>query len=136
MGMWGGSHTHYTRVYLISCWGQCTEMYRHTCLSTFYYKGQRSHQWSTIQARPSTLPHWRTKYWGCTANTGGVGVTDILLDVRTAGNHLHISDDGKTASRSSSHQNRPETPERFQDPQVMSSQSFSSGRHLLGRGCR
>ncbi|XP_073473175.1 uncharacterized protein [Aquarana catesbeiana] len=56
------------------------------------------------------------------------GVTDILLDVRTAGNDLHISDDRKTAS-SSSHQNRPETPERFQDSQVMSSQRFSSGRH-------
>ncbi|CAI9609957.1 unnamed protein product, partial [Staurois parvus] len=57
------------------------------------------------------------------------GVSDILLDVRTAANDLHISDDGKTVS-CSSHQNRPETPERFQDcPQVMSSQSFSSGRH-------
>ncbi|XP_073468191.1 E3 ubiquitin-protein ligase TRIM39-like [Aquarana catesbeiana] len=57
------------------------------------------------------------------------GVTDILLDVRTAGNNLHISDDRKTVSFSSSHQNRPETPERFQDYQVMSSQRFSSGRH-------
>ncbi|CAI9624013.1 unnamed protein product, partial [Staurois parvus] len=68
---------------------------------------------------------------GLYSKHGGVsGVTDILLDVRTAGNGLHISDDGKTASRSSSHQNRPKTPERFQDwPQVMSSQSFSSGRH-------
>ncbi|XP_040191635.1 E3 ubiquitin/ISG15 ligase TRIM25-like isoform X2 [Rana temporaria] len=57
------------------------------------------------------------------------GVTDILLDVRTADNHLHISDDRKTVSWSSSQQNRPETPERFQGRQVMSSQSFSSGRH-------
>ncbi|XP_073472862.1 uncharacterized protein [Aquarana catesbeiana] len=57
------------------------------------------------------------------------GVTDILLDVRTAGNYLHISDDRKTASKSLSHQNHPETPERFQDSQVMSSQRFSSGRH-------
>ncbi|XP_073473030.1 uncharacterized protein [Aquarana catesbeiana] len=57
------------------------------------------------------------------------GVTDILLDVRTAGNYLHISDDRKTVSESSSHQNHPETPERFQDYQVMSSQRFSSGRH-------
>ncbi|XP_073468242.1 LOW QUALITY PROTEIN: E3 ubiquitin/ISG15 ligase TRIM25-like [Aquarana catesbeiana] len=60
--------------------------------------------------------------------SGVLGVTDILLDVRTAGNKLHISDDRKTASRSS-HQNHPETPERFQYRQVMSSQRFSSGRH-------
>ncbi|XP_077334350.1 E3 ubiquitin/ISG15 ligase TRIM25-like [Lithobates pipiens] len=61
--------------------------------------------------------------------SGVSGVTDILLDVRTAGNYLHISDDMKTASWSSSHQNRPETSERFEDCQVMSSQRFSSGRH-------
>ncbi|XP_073468664.1 E3 ubiquitin/ISG15 ligase TRIM25-like [Aquarana catesbeiana] len=60
---------------------------------------------------------------------GVSGVTDILLDVSTAGNNLHISDDRKSASWSSSHQNRPETPERFQGSQVLSSQSFSSGRH-------
>ncbi|XP_073468095.1 E3 ubiquitin/ISG15 ligase TRIM25-like [Aquarana catesbeiana] len=67
---------------------------------------------------------------GAVQQTSGVsGVTDILLDVRTAGNNLHISDDRKTASFSSSHQNRPETPERFYCPQVISSQSFSSGRH-------
>ncbi|XP_040191601.1 E3 ubiquitin-protein ligase TRIM39-like [Rana temporaria] len=58
---------------------------------------------------------------------GVSGVTDILLDVSTAGNHLHISDDRKTVS-TSLHQNRPETPERFEYPQVMSSQRFS-GRH-------
>ncbi|XP_077334619.1 uncharacterized protein LOC143975965 [Lithobates pipiens] len=66
---------------------------------------------------------------GAVQQTSGVsGVTDILLDVRTAGNNLHISDDRKTAS-SSSHQNRPETPERFEYHQVLSSQRFSSGRH-------
>ncbi|XP_073469603.1 E3 ubiquitin/ISG15 ligase TRIM25-like [Aquarana catesbeiana] len=65
---------------------------------------------------------------GAVQQTLGVsGVTDILLDVGTAANNLHISDDRKTAS--SSYQNRPETPERFQDCQVMSSQRFSSGRH-------
>ncbi|KAM5193622.1 E3 ubiquitin/ISG15 ligase TRIM25-like [Mantella aurantiaca] len=56
------------------------------------------------------------------------GVTDILLDVGTAGNYLHISDDRKAVSKSSP-QNRPETPERFQFAQVISCQSFSSGRH-------
>ncbi|XP_073468184.1 E3 ubiquitin/ISG15 ligase TRIM25-like [Aquarana catesbeiana] len=67
---------------------------------------------------------------GAVQQTSGVsGVTDILLDVRTAANDLHISDDRKAVSSSSSPQNRPETPERFEDSQVMSSQRFSSGRH-------
>ncbi|XP_077327050.1 E3 ubiquitin-protein ligase Midline-1-like [Lithobates pipiens] len=58
------------------------------------------------------------------------GAADILLDVNTAHNILHISDDRKTVSRSHRKQNRPETPERFQDSsQVLSSRSFSSGRH-------
>ncbi|XP_068099573.1 E3 ubiquitin/ISG15 ligase TRIM25-like [Hyperolius riggenbachi] len=63
--------------------------------------------------------------------TGGISVqpADILLDVTTAGNRLQISDDRKTASWSHIEQNRPETPERFQSPQVLSSRSFSSGRH-------
>ncbi|XP_068108040.1 E3 ubiquitin-protein ligase TRIM11-like [Hyperolius riggenbachi] len=64
--------------------------------------------------------------------TGGLSVqpADILLDVNTASNGLHVSDDRKTASWSDIRQNRPETPERFQDkPQVLSSRSFSSGRH-------
>ncbi|KAM5172080.1 uncharacterized protein ACMZJ9_004935 [Mantella aurantiaca] len=60
---------------------------------------------------------------------------DTLLDVNTAHNDLYILDDRKTVSRSHIKQNRPETPERFQGyylhycPQVLSSQSFSSGRH-------
>ncbi|XP_040203013.1 E3 ubiquitin/ISG15 ligase TRIM25-like [Rana temporaria] len=55
---------------------------------------------------------------------------DILLDVNTAHNYLHISDDRKTVSRSDINQNRPKTPERFLGcAQVFSSQSFSSGRH-------
>ncbi|KAM9315541.1 E3 ubiquitin-protein ligase TRIM7-like [Gastrophryne carolinensis] len=54
---------------------------------------------------------------------------DILLDVNTANNNLHISDDRKTVSWSDIEQNRPDTPERFQDSQMLSSRSFSSGRH-------
>ncbi|XP_077327107.1 E3 ubiquitin/ISG15 ligase TRIM25-like [Lithobates pipiens] len=58
------------------------------------------------------------------------GAADILLDVNTAHNNLHISDDRKTVSWSDRKQNYPETPERFQRySQVLSSQSFSSGRH-------
>ncbi|XP_073473286.1 E3 ubiquitin-protein ligase TRIM39-like [Aquarana catesbeiana] len=68
---------------------------------------------------------------GAVQQTSGVsGVTDILLDVRTAGNNLHISDDRKTLCRTYERLNHPETPQRFQDySQVMSSQRFSSGRH-------
>ncbi|KAM5191707.1 E3 ubiquitin-protein ligase TRIM39-like [Mantella aurantiaca] len=56
--------------------------------------------------------------------------TDILLDVKTACNELHISDDRRTASRSDHNQNRPETRETFYYyPQVISCQRFSSGRH-------
>ncbi|XP_077327219.1 E3 ubiquitin-protein ligase TRIM39-like [Lithobates pipiens] len=54
---------------------------------------------------------------------------DILLDVNTADNILQISDDRKTVSRLNINQNHPKKPERFQYPLVLSSQSFSSGRH-------
>ncbi|XP_040203016.1 E3 ubiquitin-protein ligase TRIM39-like, partial [Rana temporaria] len=58
---------------------------------------------------------------------------DILLDVNTAHNYLHISDDRKTVSWSDRYENRPKTPERFQFySQVLSSRSFSSGRHYWG----
>uniref|UniRef100_A0A8C5QYN6 Uncharacterized protein n=1 Tax=Leptobrachium leishanense TaxID=445787 RepID=A0A8C5QYN6_9ANUR len=55
--------------------------------------------------------------------------SDMLLDVNTAGNDASVSEDLKTASGSGTNQSRPETPERFQYPQVLSSRSFSSGRH-------
>ncbi|CAN2390182.1 RING [Pristimantis euphronides] len=58
-----------------------------------------------------------------------VDPADILLDVNTAGNNLHISDDLKTATGSQEEQNRPETAERFQYNQVMSKRRFTSGRH-------
>ncbi|XP_040203153.1 E3 ubiquitin/ISG15 ligase TRIM25-like [Rana temporaria] len=57
------------------------------------------------------------------------GAADILLDGNTINKYLQISDDRKTVSRSHIDQNYPKTPERFQCSQVMSSQSFSSGRH-------
>ncbi|XP_063283180.1 tripartite motif-containing protein 14-like [Pelobates fuscus] len=55
--------------------------------------------------------------------------SDMLLDVNTAGNNVTVSGDMKTVSRSRINQSRPETPERFQSNQVLSSRSFSSGRH-------
>ncbi|XP_068094174.1 E3 ubiquitin/ISG15 ligase TRIM25-like [Hyperolius riggenbachi] len=65
--------------------------------------------------------------------TGGCIIqeaTDISLDINTAHNKLHISDNMKIVSRSDISQNRPQTPERCQTYcQVISRQSFSSGRH-------
>ncbi|KAM4632476.1 E3 ubiquitin/ISG15 ligase TRIM25-like [Discoglossus pictus] len=55
--------------------------------------------------------------------------SDILLDVNTAGNDITVSGDLKTISRAEINQQRPETPERFQCNQVLSTRSFSSGRH-------
>ncbi|XP_063296800.1 tripartite motif-containing protein 14-like [Pelobates fuscus] len=55
--------------------------------------------------------------------------SDMLLDVNTAANHVTVSGDMKTVSWSVINQRRPETPERFQSNQVLSSRSFSSGRH-------
>ncbi|XP_077327221.1 E3 ubiquitin-protein ligase TRIM39-like [Lithobates pipiens] len=58
------------------------------------------------------------------------GAADILLDVNTAHNYLYISDDRKTVSWSDRIQKLPETLKRFTEyPQVLSNQSFSSGRH-------
>ncbi|XP_068128137.1 E3 ubiquitin/ISG15 ligase TRIM25-like [Hyperolius riggenbachi] len=64
--------------------------------------------------------------------TGGVYLqpAHILLDLNTANNELQISHDRKSVSKSDTSQNRPQTAERFHNrPQVLSSQSFSSGRY-------
>uniref|UniRef100_A0A8C5QVT0 E3 ubiquitin/ISG15 ligase TRIM25-like n=1 Tax=Leptobrachium leishanense TaxID=445787 RepID=A0A8C5QVT0_9ANUR len=55
--------------------------------------------------------------------------SDMLLDVNTACNYVSVSEDLKTVSWSGINQRRPETPERFQYRQVLSSRSFSSGQH-------
>ncbi|XP_018425993.1 PREDICTED: E3 ubiquitin/ISG15 ligase TRIM25-like [Nanorana parkeri] len=61
---------------------------------------------------------------------------DMFLDVNTAHNNLHISDDRKTAAWSEIMQNRPETPERFQRfCNVLGSSSFSSGRYYWEAEC-
>ncbi|CAN2390179.1 B-Box C-terminal domain [Pristimantis euphronides] len=54
---------------------------------------------------------------------------DIKLDVNTASNNLHISDDLKTATATQEKQNGSETAERFRYNQVMSRRRFSSGQH-------
>ncbi|XP_075144259.1 tripartite motif-containing protein 75-like [Leptodactylus fuscus] len=55
---------------------------------------------------------------------------DILMDVNTANNYVHISDNWKIITWTKNNQNRPETAERFKNtPQVISNVRFSSGRH-------
>ncbi|XP_069822128.1 E3 ubiquitin/ISG15 ligase TRIM25-like [Dendropsophus ebraccatus] len=54
---------------------------------------------------------------------------DIILDINTASNNLLISRNLKTATRTTSNQNRVETAKRFEGYQVMGSRGFSSGRH-------
>ncbi|XP_077323174.1 E3 ubiquitin/ISG15 ligase TRIM25-like [Lithobates pipiens] len=99
-----------------------------------HINARRHFQFRRFPRRSSTIQHSHLQAGGpnigAVQQTSGVlGATDILLDVGTASNNLHISDDRKTVSSSSSRQNHPETPERFGCSQVMSSQRFSSGRH-------
>ncbi|XP_063788584.1 tripartite motif-containing protein 75-like [Pseudophryne corroboree] len=54
---------------------------------------------------------------------------DILLDIKTAYNYMIISGDRRSASYTDVYQHRPNGPERFIVRQVLSSCSFSSGRH-------
>uniref|UniRef100_A0A8C5WBT7 B30.2/SPRY domain-containing protein n=1 Tax=Leptobrachium leishanense TaxID=445787 RepID=A0A8C5WBT7_9ANUR len=55
--------------------------------------------------------------------------SDMLLDVNTASNYVSVSEDLKTVSWTKINQRRPKTPERFHYNQVLSSRSFSLGRH-------
>ncbi|XP_075071509.1 E3 ubiquitin/ISG15 ligase TRIM25-like [Mixophyes fleayi] len=56
-------------------------------------------------------------------------VTEIILDINTAANNLRVASDLKTAYWSAAYQNRPETYERFQYNQVVSTKSFYSQKH-------
>ncbi|KAM5192005.1 LOW QUALITY PROTEIN: uncharacterized protein ACMZJ9_004975 [Mantella aurantiaca] len=110
---------------------ECTHVYPHP---TTKGKGHINSQLSWPRPQPASTVQCSHCQAGGTVETvqktsGVSGVTDILLDVRTAGNDLHISGDRKTASGSYDCRNRPETPGRFECPQVISCQGFSSGRH-------
>ncbi|OCT69531.1 E3 ubiquitin/ISG15 ligase TRIM25 [Xenopus laevis] len=59
----------------------------------------------------------------------GQEATDLVLDINTAGNYLAVSEDEKTASLSQTDQGYPPSSERFHWCQVLSTRSFSSGRH-------
>ncbi|XP_044160522.1 E3 ubiquitin-protein ligase TRIM39-like [Bufo gargarizans] len=55
--------------------------------------------------------------------------SDVFLDIDTAHNNIIISQDLQSASYTGTPQNRPDGPKRFKSRQVLSSHSFSSGRH-------
>ncbi|XP_073492366.1 E3 ubiquitin-protein ligase TRIM39-like [Aquarana catesbeiana] len=59
----------------------------------------------------------------------GVEKSDILLDINTAHKNFIISEDLRTASCSITCQNRPDGPERFESKQILSTNSFTSGKH-------
>eukprot|EP00079_Xenopus_tropicalis_P018243 XP_004919452.1 PREDICTED: tripartite motif-containing protein 7-like [Xenopus tropicalis] len=59
----------------------------------------------------------------------GQEATELVLDINTTGNDVSVSGDRKSASYSLKDQRRPQTPERFQVSQALSTRSFPSGRH-------
>ncbi|OCT63127.1 E3 ubiquitin-protein ligase TRIM39 [Xenopus laevis] len=54
---------------------------------------------------------------------------DLQLDINTAANSLNISDDRKAVYSTAIDQGRPESHHRFASSYVLSTRSFSSGRH-------
>ncbi|KAG8548713.1 hypothetical protein GDO81_024458 [Engystomops pustulosus] len=66
---------------------------------------------------------------GVKARLSGPGRAGLLMDINTAGSHVHLSHDSKTAAWSNENQNYPERPGRCQYPQILSSDSFHTGRH-------
>ncbi|XP_002940232.3 E3 ubiquitin/ISG15 ligase TRIM25 [Xenopus tropicalis] len=59
----------------------------------------------------------------------GQEATELALDINMAGNRVSVSGYGISASYSHTAQCRPQTPERFQYSQALSSRRFPSGRH-------
>ncbi|KAM9305400.1 uncharacterized protein PAF06_013951 [Gastrophryne carolinensis] len=55
--------------------------------------------------------------------------SDITLDIDTAQNNIIVSEDLRSASYSATNQKRLNRPLRFKSCQVLSTHSFSSGRH-------
>ncbi|XP_041419772.1 butyrophilin subfamily 3 member A3 [Xenopus laevis] len=60
----------------------------------------------------------------------GQEATEMFLDMNTAGQLVDIAGDNDTVAYIGTEQGHPEVPQRFKDhPQVLSTNSFSSGRH-------
>ncbi|XP_073524555.1 E3 ubiquitin-protein ligase TRIM7-like [Phyllobates terribilis] len=56
--------------------------------------------------------------------------SEIFLDEDTAGNNIRVLPDMKSFYWVETHEPKPKTPQRFKDHQVLSSSSFSTGRHF------
>ncbi|XP_077346694.1 tripartite motif-containing protein 75-like [Lithobates pipiens] len=111
------------------------------CADTYVYPHSSAKEMLPFIAKPSrkhpkptpTIQHSHHQAGGpkigAVQKTWGVPeFGDILLDVSTASNHLVIADDKKTVYRSPYKVFR-ELPGGFRCSQVISIQSFSSGRH-------
>ncbi|XP_069610710.1 E3 ubiquitin/ISG15 ligase TRIM25-like [Ranitomeya imitator] len=59
----------------------------------------------------------------------------VILNVNTAASNLLVSDHQKAITYMDMHQPRPETPERFEQNQILSVNMFSSGRHYWDVEC-
>ncbi|OCT81746.1 E3 ubiquitin-protein ligase TRIM7 [Xenopus laevis] len=59
----------------------------------------------------------------------GQEATDMLLDINTASSQLSLSDDWRSLSHSCTDQCYPQSPEEFQYPQALSTNTFTPGRH-------
>ncbi|OCT75098.1 E3 ubiquitin/ISG15 ligase TRIM25 [Xenopus laevis] len=72
----------------------------------------------------------------------GQKVTDLEMDINTAGPNVALSDNRKSATDWKGDQDHPENPQRFEKNRVLSTKGFMSGRHYwdvegsyLGKWC-
>lgn len=66
---------------------------------------------------------------GVKTGLSGPQVKDLRMDINTAGNHVLLSADSKSVTWSKGDQSYPRSPERFQYPQILSTESFHTGQH-------
>eukprot|EP00079_Xenopus_tropicalis_P019085 XP_012808385.1 PREDICTED: E3 ubiquitin/ISG15 ligase TRIM25-like [Xenopus tropicalis] len=59
----------------------------------------------------------------------GKEAVGMSVDINTASNQVSVLEEGKLVTYSATRLRRPQTPQRFQDFQALSTRSFPSGRH-------
>ncbi|XP_040295001.1 E3 ubiquitin/ISG15 ligase TRIM25-like [Bufo bufo] len=86
----------------------------------------------TMEAADKCLPDVtsKAKKWWSTQKP-----TDLLLNVHTAANDLHVSGNWRAVIYSEIYQAHPKTSDRFKNNQVLSLDKFSSGRHYWDVEC-
>ncbi|XP_068118099.1 E3 ubiquitin/ISG15 ligase TRIM25-like [Hyperolius riggenbachi] len=87
---------------------------------------QEPYFWGTAEVENDSV---EDLYQGLISDTAWSEETDIKFNVNTAACNVRVSSDLNTLSLSAGYQNRPDNPVRFQCNQVLSTRSFSSGRH-------